>query len=210
MRGWIELCSDVNWIDYHGMWAKKGHDGAWYVLKWTNLRDAGGDECAEVHGEYECEVKRLVLAEVDIASALRSCGYSATSEGLTVDYSAEVIEPQFAEYAIVEACVSHGFGAPLESFYGSKHPLRLRAEARRYAETCMHDEWLREERLERPVNAIMTSAEDYGAGRLGLFDRNTYDAHVRGRTYHLLGLDRPQLAKAKKRTSNTKKEGTND
>lgn len=46
MRGWIELCGDVNWIDYHGMWAKKARDGSWYVIRWTNLIDAMGERDA--------------------------------------------------------------------------------------------------------------------------------------------------------------------
>ena len=171
MKNWIELCSDVNWIDYHGMWAKKARDGAWYVLRWTNLVDAGGSEFEDT--PYECEVKRLDLAEVDPTDALKSYGWYQSDEGIVNDYDGSiVVGPDHAEQAIVEACIQYGLGAPLESFTGAKYPTRIRANARRYAEQCMHDAALLEERLARPVNRIGSTAAEYGRGDINsaLFD----------------------------------------
>jgi len=192
MRGWIELCSDMDWIDYHGMWARKapslapglGGSGVWYVLKWTNLLDAGGKDFADT--PYECEVKLLDLGELSdkaVDDALRSCGYKMSADRQTVltegNESLWIREamphsfsisgpPLFAddrvELAIVECCIQHGLGAPLESFTGSKWPTRIRAEARRYAEECMRDSDLVSERLDRQVNAIGSTAREYGVG----------------------------------------------
>jgi hypothetical protein len=165
MRGWIQLCSDVNWIDYHGMWAKKASDGSWYVLRWNNLVDSGGSEFADT--PFECSVYRLDLAELpakERESALKSCGLVETSEGLMVDWSFDLIEPNRSEVMIVECCIQYGLGAPLETFTGSKHATRIRANARRYAETCMKDTALLQERLDRPVNAIGSTAAEYGRG----------------------------------------------
>jgi hypothetical protein len=181
MRGWIELCSDVDWIDYHGMWARKvpgsggASSGAWYILKWTNLLDAGGEDFADT--PYECEVKFLDLGEVpdkSVDSALRSCGYKMSEDRRTIlmesgePASDHCPSPVFSdgsvELAIVECCIQHGLGAPLESFTGNKWPARIRAEARRYAEQCMKDSDLLEERLDRPVNGIGSTAREYGIG----------------------------------------------
>lgn len=154
MKGWKELYSDVNWIDYHGMWAKKAADGSWYVLKWTNLVDAGGKEFADT--PYECDVKRLDLTEIpesELKSALDCCSLDL-----------EEIMPQYQEAVLVECCISYGLGAPLESFTGSKYPARIRANARRYAEECMRNDALLESRLDRPVNAIGSTAREYGVG----------------------------------------------
>ncbi len=181
MRGWIELCSDVNWIDYHGMWARKARDGSWYVIRWTNMVDAMGERDVEECGcgEYEADVKRVDIAAIrhenvdGINGALKSCGFRETDEGIVSD-SGDIVaakdSPHY-EAAIVECCIQYGFGAPLESFTGSKYPLRIRAQARKYAEECMRDGDLLEERLERPVNAICTSADNYGKGILFTRDR---------------------------------------
>src|SRR5580698_5212639 len=75
MKGWIDLGSDVNWEDYHGLWGRKARDGSWYVLRFTNLVDAAGKEFEDL--PYECDVKRIDLSELteaQIKRALDSCG----------------------------------------------------------------------------------------------------------------------------------------
>jgi hypothetical protein len=152
MRNWTELASDVNWEDYHGMWTRRAKDGSWYVLKWTNLVDAGGDEFADT--PYECSVVRLDLTALTAeqkADALRFNSYDG-AEGET------------ATLAMVECCVQYGFGAPLETFTGRVRPRNIRAEARRYAEECMRDAAKLAKQMARPVNAIGSTAEEYGLG----------------------------------------------
>lgn len=178
MRGWIELCSDINWEDYHGMWAKK-HGDTWYVLRWTNMEDACGDDAPY---KYDCEVKCLNLSEVDVKAALQCSGYIQREDGVIVDdYRSDVIasEPKYIELVLVECCIQYGFGAPLESFTGDKYPKRIRAQARRFAEECMKDDDLLEEKLERPVNAIGSTAREYGAGDLNAALNRTKRAVVR-------------------------------
>lgn len=54
------LRSDVNWEDYHGIWAKKARDGSWYVLRtarhegdkidcpgWYMARDGNIEACLD-------------------------------------------------------------------------------------------------------------------------------------------------------------------
>jgi hypothetical protein len=179
MRGWTELCSDVNWEDYHGMWARKAPDGSFYVLKWTNLYDAMGERDCLSSGalQYECDVKRLALSELSVEDrqdALRYCGLrlGAYESHLAVlneyDNSPVVSAAEHGmdtlQLCIVEACIQYGYGAPLESFTGNVRPRSIRAEARRYAESLMRDGATLRERLARPVNAIGSTASEYGRG----------------------------------------------
>lgn len=166
MKNWIELCSDVSWEDYHGMWARKSKGGTWFVLVWTNMWDACGKE--EGLDQYSCEVKSLDLTELsaeNVASALRSCGFKATDEGIVSDQG-DVIsnKPHIMERILVETCIQHGYGAPLETFTGRVRPKNVRSKARRYAEDCMRDDALHAEALARPVNAIGSTAAEYGRG----------------------------------------------
>lgn len=190
MKGWTELCSDVNWEDYHGMWARRAPDGSWYVIRWTNMEDACGDDAPY---KYDCEVKRVDLDELpasEIRSALRSCGWEleVTVPGepdkerqcaVVNEHDGDVVadDPKVIPLVLVECCVQYGLGAPLESFTGSKYAKRIRAEARRYAEQCMRDDALLQERLTRPVNAIGSTAAEYGRGDVNAaLQRGPFDA----------------------------------
>lgn len=153
MKGWIDLGSDSSWEDYGGEWGRKARDGAWYVLRFDNLLDAMGDEAP---CKYSCDVLRVNLAEIsekEIKSAL-SC----------VGLDLENVEPKYREQATVEACVSYGVYAPLDTIEGDTYPTRIRAEARRTAERYMRDSDALESALDRPVNAIGSTARDFGHG----------------------------------------------
>jgi hypothetical protein len=175
MKGWTELCSDVNWQDYHGMWARKAPDGSWYVLKWTNIYDAGGEEEAKANGwpQYECDVKRIdfqSLPKSELESALECVGWSLRTDDngyrtVVNDYNEAIVgDGRDIEPILVQACIDYGLGAPLETFTGDKYPLRIRAQARRYAESLMRDEGTLRKRLQRTVNKIGSTAEEYGKG----------------------------------------------
>jgi len=173
MRGWTDIGSDVNWGDYGGKWARRAKDGSWYVLDFTNMWDACGEEdCkADRQAQYVCEVKRVNLSTLPIdriKSALACVGSRMTVEGIVSD-SGDLIAAKDSEghmLAIVEACVSYGAVEPLNSFGGDNYPSRVRADARRYAETCMKDAALLAERLARPVNRLGSTAAEYGRGDL--------------------------------------------
>lgn len=169
IAGWITGCSDCNWVDYHGMWLKKAKDGSWYVLRWNNLVDAMGEQGAKEYGaQYECSVYRVNLFELSedkINSALESCGWEIEGDHIVSDYDGGVVSgPDYFEPCLVETLVSYGLGAPLESFSGNVRPLSVRAKARRFAMACMKDAALLAKQLSRPVNAIGSTAEEYGRG----------------------------------------------
>lgn len=168
MKNWIELCSDVNWEEYHGMWCKKASDGSYWILRWTNLWDAiGEDECKrDGHPKYECQVKRLDLSELDkkdLESALQCHCLTLTDEGI-VSGQGELMDPKYEDLIKVECCIQYGYGAPMETFTGNHHPIHVRGKARKYAENMMKDDSGTRKRLKRSVNAIGTSAENYGKG----------------------------------------------
>ena len=146
---WIDLGSDVNWIDHGGSWGCKAPDGSWYIVQWTDMHDATGDDSGD---RWLAEVRRIALAEVpprELASALQCVG-------------CEDSDP--SELACIEACNSYGVYSPLESFGGSKYAERIRASARRYALGLMSDASALDSALDRPVNAIGTTAREWGRG----------------------------------------------
>lgn len=157
MRGWIELCSDVNWQDYHGMWAKKARDGSWYVLRWTNLLDAGGEEFADT--PYECDVKRVDLNELpakERASALHCCGNVEVGGEVLTESGHILANGANVDLCVLECCIQYGLGEPLESFTGRMRPLNIRAKARRYAENLMRDSAaFGRVRYGRPIDQIL-------------------------------------------------------
>jgi hypothetical protein len=174
LRGWIDLGSDDSWADCGGMWGKRAPDGSWYVLRFENMYDAMGERECKASGiaKYECSVKRLDVAALSyesIASAMQSCGWSLVTPAghIENDYDGSVVvDGEHVEACIVAECVRYGMGAPLEDFTGDVRPSNVRADARRYAETCMRDARLLAERLARPVNRIGSTADEYGRGDL--------------------------------------------
>lgn len=158
MKGWIDLGSNVNWSDYGGKWGKRASDGSWYVLDFTNMYDACGEgECKrDGQSQYVCEVKRVDLSQLSSENLQRALDCI----GLDLDD----VDVKHREAAQVEACVSYGCTQPLNSFSSDVYAGRIRADARRYAEKCMRDSDLLAERLARPVNAIGSTAEEYGRG----------------------------------------------
>lgn len=145
MRGWIDIGSDVNWEDHGGMWARRAKDGSWYGIRFDRLPEDCG-------GGFSCQVKRLSPGTLDRPDARE-----------TVARSCDVPD-NACEESWVWAMFSYGFGAPLESFEGKSRPNWIRAKARRYAETCMRDAALLAERLDRPCNAVGSTAAEYGNG----------------------------------------------
>jgi hypothetical protein len=153
-EGWVDLCSDVNWEDYHGMWGKKGPDGAWYVLKFTNMIDAAGERGAKEMGiRYECALVRVDLAalpaEKKFATLREFSGWERQDD-------------EAREQTIVYGLASSGCAAPLHEEQDWNYPARVRAAAKREADAIMNDYDRRESLLDRPFNAIGTTAREVG------------------------------------------------
>jgi hypothetical protein len=168
MRGWTYLAGPGWWTGEDAMWARKAKDGAWFVLRFTDLLDAGGKDFKDT--PFECDVRRIHLKELpekEVDSALRSCGWEWKKDGddtiLVNDQGSVMRAGERLTLAAVEMCVSYGLGAPLYSATG-KRWLHVRAEARREAEGFLKGTSDLDAALDRPVNAIGSTAREYGLG----------------------------------------------
>ena len=152
MKNWQTLYADVNWADYGGSWARKCKDGSWIVIEFTNMDDACGRD-NEGNDTYLAEVRRVAPQEASvdtINSAFQCCGV----EG----------KDRTNELALVAAMNQYGAHAPLGSHSGNSYPERVRAAARREAEEYMRDSSALDEAMDRPVNALGSTAREYAAG----------------------------------------------
>lgn len=159
-KGWKDVGSDCNWEDYGGKWMKQAPDGTYFFLVFTNMEDACGAECLEGPDpvRYICEVRQVAPAELgeeEITDCLRSCGWEIDTEEMT--------EEEYQEYI---ACCAADYGtyAPLHTEASLTHPERVRAAAKREAESLMGDADELESRLSRTVNALGSTAADFRSG----------------------------------------------
>jgi hypothetical protein len=174
MKGWTDLGSDIDWIDYHGHWARRARDGSWFVIEWTNIYDAVGErDCKSTDTpQYLAEVRQVLPNDISNEQKRRAL----SSVGLDVELvngelprtvvTHDGHELEISDLMLVEALNGYGAYAPLESFFGRVHPRRIRAEARRAAEAFISDAGALEEALERPVNAIGSTAREVAHGDL--------------------------------------------
>jgi hypothetical protein len=108
--------------------------------------------------KYECDVLMVDLNSLsakELKAALDCCGLDLDS-----------LEKDVREAAAVDCCVSYGTYAPLDSVSGDHRPLNIRAKARRIADELMSDSDILDDRLDRPVNAIGTTAREFGSGNI--------------------------------------------
>lgn len=172
LRGWIFLTGDVDWSGVSGTWCRKAPDDSWYALKFNNEEYSIGtrDFLTCNVDRYSCEVVRVVLSEISHESkveALNSCGYAFEgTDKIVVPYSGDVLAetPERIELVLLECLIGYGTAQPLETFTDMHYPDRARGQARRYAESLMRDAQALRKTLDRPVNAIGTTAEEYGSG----------------------------------------------
>jgi hypothetical protein len=174
IKGWEYISGPHWWTGEDAMWVRKAKDGAWFVLRFQDLRDAGGSDFEDT--PYECDVRRVHLKELseeEIGSALRSSGWHLGPDGCIYQevwerdgkkYGGDLVcDKEHAELCIVECLVSHGLGAPLHDETGKRYD-RVRGRARAEAVSLMRDAEALEEALDRPVNAIGSTAREYGRG----------------------------------------------
>lgn len=156
-KGWVELCGDVNWQDYGGKWARRDPNNArvWYVVEHIDLVEVCGSD-AEGSDRYIDTVYRVDLdtvSEADIQSALDCCGIDLDD-----------FERADLDMVTVEVLQSHGTAAPMGEYSDAGYPERARAAARRAVEEMIADADHTEALLNRPVNALGSTAAEYARG----------------------------------------------
>lgn len=114
---WTDIGSDVNWLEYGGLWARRLEDGDWHVIAFHNDGDPMGSG-----DRYGVTLSLVSLAHEWLDPARESCGYA---EGWLDDYG----EPLGDECKV---SALHGYGARSElgSYQGNNAHALLRAARR--------------------------------------------------------------------------------
>ena len=140
------LTGDVDYLSYGGKWYRKVASTRYHVIELTNMWDATGDKSIPQYN--------ISLSEVDITSSQLKdamAGYGPDDEDL-----------QNNELVKVESLASYGAKAPLGLWDGS-NARKLFAEARSESRR-LDDPDAYEAAMSRPVNALGSTAREYGAG----------------------------------------------
>jgi hypothetical protein len=122
-------------------------EGRWFYISCIDIHSATGDKTGE---RYLSEVKYLNLTDIPQEQIDKAVIGNE--------------EYAFDEAGIVEACLSYGFGAPLDQFGDKYYAVRAMAKARRKAESYIKYPLDLEEALDKPCNKIGSTAREYGRG----------------------------------------------
>ena len=171
---WLEIFDGGS-----GQWLWVVRDGLSYIfLEVIDLVEYMGRDATEVWSASVSVVDLITTPLETVASAIRSAG----AEDMELDFKKES-----DRLAIAEMCYSHGAKAPLWDGFArdikdiekerfadrSDHDpefLKLRKEAREFAET-LFDEAERNEQLDnKVVNALGQTAREYANGTVALWD----------------------------------------
>lgn len=146
---------DVNRSEYGGTDMRHVGGRRWQFIELINMDEACGRE-NEGQPKYVVELSMVDLDAIPLASidsALRSCGPVPDANG------------RIEDAAVAESCRSYGAAAPLDSFSGNNYRKLLR-EAYRAAAEYARDSAALAEAMERPVNAIGSTAAEFMRGDL--------------------------------------------
>lgn len=149
-KAWTDIGSDVNWIDYGGRWARHIVGTRYHVIRFENCEEWGDGATG-----YHCD-----LQEVDIASEQLEQAYKCV--GLHAEEVAEHGMPA-RDLIKVEALASYGAYAPLWQEAGT-NSRKLLSAAKRESRLLATDDDAYEARMDRPVNAIGSTAREYASG----------------------------------------------
>ncbi len=146
-----QYTGDVSPESYGGKWFRHVSPGVYQVIELTNMDEACGRD-NEGSDTYVVELSLVDLASIDTAtqaSAMHSCGPDDESE-LTDDWRAVV-------------CYEYGCKAPLDSWSGNAYSKLLKI-ARSEAHKLTRDAAELAKRMEKPVNAIGSTAAEFMVG----------------------------------------------
>lgn len=133
--------------------------GVFWICEWTDMDDACGRD-NEGHDKYVVELSEVdtrVIDDRQWVEVKNSCGW----DGM----------PDTAE-ARAECAHGYGLKAPLDSWSGNNLG-KLKTQARKRARELKADPGAYEQQMSRPVNAIGSTAREFGQG-------NIHSAMLRG------------------------------
>jgi hypothetical protein len=175
------LTGDVNYTDHGGKWLRRVPGTRRYHVielnRWDSLvgeREARLSELPtynltlrEVDLDLLCAAHETEKSESSLASALRSCGwYLDPRRGVVQEHDHDLVCALggVLDSVLVEACHGYGAAAPLEDL-GANNWRKCFDELRKLS-VSLDDESKHDQAMDRPVNAVCTSAQDYMLGRL--------------------------------------------
>lgn len=149
--GFKFLVGDVNWKDYGGKWYKPvAGTTRYHIIEFTNMDEACGrdnDGCPP----YVVELSEVDTDNDQLEDAMRCCGFDDA-------------EYQRDSPAAAEALHSYGAKSPLWESGATGNAFKALAAAKRESRALMRDASAYESAMDRPVNAIGSTAREYGSG----------------------------------------------
>jgi hypothetical protein len=115
---WTDIGSDVNWLDYGGLWARHISGPEWHVIQFWNDGDPVGSG-----DRYGVTLSEVLLTDERLGAALECTGQSS--------YANDPSEPEgYRTRLKVEALHTYGARRMLGSFQGNNAHKLLRAARR--------------------------------------------------------------------------------
>jgi len=146
-----EYTGDVNMLDYGGTFYKQAGQRKFIFIRFENTEDWDGEDWkTKVGYHYHAEVRFVdldTIPEKELASVRRSMDISENEEDAWVAFG----------------CQEYGLYARLDAFEGNDGH-RLLREAKRTANEYLTDEDELENALDKPVNALGSTAREMMAG----------------------------------------------
>ncbi len=141
-----------------------------HCIELTDLVDACGENDADqMGGKFNVELREVdldTMPDQQINSALRSCGWILTDGQITNEYDgSEVGTIKQTDEILAECCADYGCAAPLFSNIGNNRG-KLYCEARAESYRLSKNNEAYEAQMNRPVNALGSTAREYGQGDL--------------------------------------------
>jgi len=156
-----------------GKWLRKVAHHRYHMIEMLDLPEWSGDDFGYRYAVELSEIDLDMMTEKEIESARKSCGW----EGM------DTTDPEM----IAEMLHSYGLRAPIEAWNGNNWRKQFK-EARKFSYELDNDLDRHEEIMNRPVNALGSTAREYMQGDLrtgmlrGISEDNT-DAKIMGKMH---------------------------
>jgi len=150
---WVDLGCDANWQDHGGVWGRPvagSNDLKWWIISFESTRE-WGDGPVE-GGKYNGE-----LSEVDLT------GPADQRKGALSYIGADDRDEPVSEAELAYALHAYGAKAPIDSEQGNA-VWKIVDSLRKLARDLEQDEQRYERLMDRPVNAIGSTAREFQSG----------------------------------------------
>jgi hypothetical protein len=145
-----QYMGDVNMLDYGGKFYRHVAKRRYHFVEVTNMDEACGRD-NEGQAKYSVELSEIdldAIGEKELASAKRSCGWDSMPD---------------SDEALAECCHSYGNRARLGEYCGNNGNKLIR-EAKAESKLLASDSDAYEAAMDRPVNAIGSTAREFMTG----------------------------------------------